>query len=459
MVRRTMVDGAAPPVDEAPDRDEADERPPVLSGPESVPVADAVDVGETSATSDPRPAPALGRGSWLWKITFIVFLLAALAAIPYLVVTGKAAVEDSTSGRVIGVVDDPSAPGYEVLVEPTPTLLLAQTEGDELVGVTFLSTSSATTGSALFLPPDLAVAMPEGPVTLSDVWEAGGEVGLVGAVEELLGVGIAEYTDDGTLLTSGDVPVVRLDTPQWEQLVAPVAPITVENPVAIEVPGPDGAPEVRFPAGELELSAQMVGPYLAARNPGESDLNRMERHRVFWEAWIDSVRAAGADGGIAGEQDSGLGRYLRTFADGEAGLVPVQASTFTVPGADGDLYLADAEVLAGQIAAMVPFPTSPSPGARPAVEVLDGTGTPDASLLAAEMLARDAGAEIRMIGNGPNFDYTETHIIYYDPAGQPAAEAVREALGAGRIELLPNPDEVATVTVILGDDAIEGLDL
>jgi hypothetical protein len=460
MVRITMADGgAAPPVDEAPRPAEVESRPPVEPDTGAVssdpPPAEPAQPSPAAA----RPAPALGRGSWLWKVTFIVFLLAALVAIPLLVVTGKAAVEDSTSGRVIGVVDDPTAPGYEVLVEPTPTLLLVQTEGEDLVGVTFLSASSATTGSALFLPPDLAVETPDGPATLDDAWVADGERGLVDTVEQLLGVGIAEYTDDGTLLTSGDVPVVRLDTPQWEQLVAPVDPITIENPVAIEVPGVDGAPEVRFPAGEVELTAEMVGPYLAARNPGESDLNRMERHRVFWEAWIAAVRAADPETAIAGEQDAGLGRYLRTFADGEAGLVPVEASTYTVPGADGDLYLADAEVLAAQIAAMVPFPTSPSPGARPPVEVLDGTGTPDASLLAAELLAAEAGAEVRMIGNGPNFDYAETHIIYYDPAGAEAAEAMRDALGVGRVELLPNPDEVATVTVILGDDAIESLDL
>jgi len=170
----------------------------------------------------------------VWKALFVGTLLLAMVAIPALTLVGKAAVEESTSGRVIGVVSDPTAPGYEVLVEPTPTLLLVQTRGDELQSATFLSRSSETTGSALFLPPTLAVELPTGPTTLRDAWEDGGEPALVGAVEALLDVGIAEYGEDGTLLGGGNrVPFVRFDTAQWEQIVAPVAPSPIENPAAV----------------------------------------------------------------------------------------------------------------------------------------------------------------------------------------------------------------------------------
>jgi hypothetical protein len=293
---------------------------------------------------------------------------------------------------------------------------------------------------------------------LRDAYATGGEPGLVEATEALLGLGIADYADDGTALaTAGDVPVLAIDRAQWAQLVEPVAPITIDNPSTIEVLAADGSVEARFPAGDLSLEPASVGPYLAARSAGESDLNRMLRHQSFWEAWIAAVEGAG-DAGIAGEQDSGLGRYLRTFAQGEAGFVAPEASTYTVPGATAELYLIDPAWLQQLIPQMVPFPRSPGIDVRPVVEVLDGTGTPDASLAAARQLAR-AGAEIRAIGNGAVFDDAPTRIIYYDPEHEAAAESIREALGAGTLELQESLDEVVTVTVVLGPDAVEALDL
>lgn len=405
-----------------------------------------------------RPAPALGRGSWLWRVTFVVFLVAAAVAIPALTVMGKHAVEDSTSGRLIGVVTDPTAPGYEVLVEPSPTLLLVQTNGDDLDAVTFLSLSSPTTGAALFIPPNTTIETEAGPTTLRDEWETGGERGLTAAVEQLLGVGIAEFADDGTMLPGSDQTVVRLERGDWEQLVEPVAPITVDNPGEIQVSGTDGEVEVRFPAGTLPLDADQVGPFLAARGDGENDLNRMERHQLFWEAWMEAIQASAEPDAVPGEVETGLGRFVRAFADGEAGFVPAQASTYRIPGADDDVYLIDEDWLTALVQAMVPFPTSPAPGARPLVEVLDGTGTPGASLAVATDLARE-GAEIRTIGNGPAFDYVGTQILYYVPEQEAAAEAMRDALGAGTIELRENPDEVVAVTVILGTDVVDDLEL
>jgi hypothetical protein len=416
--------------------------------------------GAAPAHAEPvaRAAPALGRGSWLWRGTFVVFLVAAVVAIPVLTVMGKHAVEDSTSGRLIGVVTDPAAPGYEVMVEPSPTLLLVQTDGESLDALTFLALSSPTTGSALFIPPNTTIETAEGPTTLRDQWEIGGERGLTAAVEQLLGVGIAEFADDGTMLSRDDQTVVRLDRSDWAQLVDPVAPIATENPSGVEVTDDDGALEVRFPAGEVALEADQVGTFLAARGDGENDLNRMERHQRFWEGWIEAVRESPAPDAVPGEVETGLGRFVRAFADGEAGFVPVQASTYRIPGADDDVYLVDADWLDALVPAMVPFPTSPAPGARPVVEVLDGTGTPGASLAVANDLAR-AGAEIRMIGNGPTFDYVGTQILYYSADQEAAAEAMREALGTGTIELRENPDEVVAVTVIFGTDVVEGLDL
>jgi hypothetical protein len=408
--------------------------------------------------ADRAAAPALGRGTRWWRATFLLLLVGAAASIPALALAGRDAIEQSRAGRLIGVVTDPTAPGYEVLVEPSPVLLLVQVDAEEhLQAVTFLALSSEETGSALFLPPAVTVERSGGPVTLQDAWSAGGLQELTDTVEDLLGVGIADFDETGRLLERGDPSVLRVDQSLWSQLTAPVAPIEVANPDTVEVFDDEGGLVARFAAGGLQLEADAVGVYLAARGSGESDLNRMLRHQVLWEAWIDAVRDDGTDDAVPGETDTGLGRYVRTFARGVAGFVPVRAGTFVVPGADDELYQVDEEWLSQLVAAMVPFPRSPQPGGRPVIDVLDGTGTAGASLRVAKDLARQ-GAEIRTVGNGPTFDYVETHILYYDAEQGAAAEAMREALGAGATELRENPDEVATVTVILGTDVVGGLD-
>jgi hypothetical protein len=362
----------------------------------------------------------------------------------------------------VGVVTDPAAPNYQVLVEPTPTLMLVQTHEGELASVTFLALSStaegAETGSALVFPPATAVEGPDGATTLQDRYDEEGLPGLTAALETVLGVGVADYADDGTLLDADRVPVVEVDDDQLEVLLEPVAPLTVQNPDAVEVVDPDGNPVASFPVGEIKLDADEVGLYLRARPPSESDLNRLLRHQAFWDAWLTAVRESPDPAAVPGEQDSGLGRFIRTLAAGEAGIVPLDASTYNIPGADESVFLPDEEVLAALVPQMVPFPRAVEPGSRPIVEVLDGTGTPNAAITVARRLAAGI-AEIRDVGNGPAFDYVGTQIIYYDPELADEAEAVREALGTGAVELRENPDQVVGITVILGSDVVDELGL
>jgi hypothetical protein len=406
-----------------------------------------------------RRAPALGWGGWIWRILFVLGLVASVVAVPVLAWIGKEAALETTSGKVVGLVTDPDAPNYQVLVEPTPTLLLVQTAEDEsLSSVTFLAVSSDSTGSALFLPPATAIEGEDGPTTLRDAYDTDGLAGLTAAVEELLGVGIAEFDGESTLIDADQVPVVVVDDEQLALVTAPVAPITVENPDAVEVTDADGAVVASFPEGSLALEAADVGSYLGAREEGSNDLNRMLRHQVFWEAWIEAVRASGDEAAVAGEQESGLGRFVRTFADGDAGFVPLDAQTYNIPGASEAVFLPNEEWLGSLIPAMVPFPRATEPGERPTVEVLDGTGTPNAAITVARQLAADH-SEIRAVGNGPAFDYVGTQILYYDPSQQAAAEAVRESLGTGTVVLQENPEEVVSVTVILGTDVVDQLDL
>ncbi len=406
------------------------------------------------------PEPESRRGAWFWVGwgAFWLALAVLAASIPLLAWIGKEAVLDSTEGRTIDLVTDPEAPGYEVLVEPTETLLMVHTGADgELLALTFMARSSEDTASALFLPVTTVVSLPgQEPETLGDAYRDGGMEELVDGVEAALGVGIAEFTSDGGLLEPSDLTLV--DSARWAGLVEPVAPLTVQNLDPVEVLDEDGEVVARYPEGELSLEADAVGPFLEARSPGESDLNRLQRHQALWEAWMEAITESGGEVSIPGEQESGLGRFLRTMADGEAGLVIMPSESYRIPGTTEDVFLPESEALAGVVQAMVPFPEASSPGARITLRVLDGTGTPGAAFAVAEDLARTNG-EIRAIGNGPSFDYVGTQIIYYDAAHRDSAESVAEALQAGSVELRESPDEVMMVTVILGTDVVGELDL
>lgn len=399
------------------------------------------------------------RGIWFWVGwgAFWAALVLLAASVPLLAWVGKEAVLDSTEGRTIDLVTDPEAPGYEVLVEPTETLLMVHTgPDDELLALTFLARSSDETASALFLPVTTAVSPSGETTTLRDAYRDGGMEGLVDGVESVLGVGVAEFTSDGGLLEQEDVMAV--DSGRWADLVEPVAPLTVQNLDPVEVRDDDGEVVARYPEGELTLGADAVGPFLEARSPGESDLNRLQRHQSLWEAWLDAIREGGGGAAIPGEQESGLGRFVGTMAGGEAGLVIMPAGSYRIPGTSEDVFLPESEAVGGVVQAMVPFPEATSPGARITLRVLDGTGTPGAAFAVGEELARTNG-EIRSIGNGPAFDYVGTQIIYYDPAHRDSAESVAEALDAGSVELRESPDEVVMVTVILGSDVVDELDL
>src|SRR3546814_10166393 len=94
----------------------------------------------------------------------------------------------------------------------------------------------------------------------------------------------------------------------WAALTAVVAAIAITNPDSVE----------GFETGTIDLAAGEVATWLGARSPDESDLARMYRVGLFWEAWLGEVRAAEDPSVVPGEIDSGIGRFVRGIAGGEA---------------------------------------------------------------------------------------------------------------------------------------------
>ena len=363
----------------------------------------------------------LGRWRWGWPVT----LLGMAAAVPLLVWLGWSAISGSSDGTDVSAPVDPSAPGYQAYVEPTPTLLLIHGDGESLDGVTLLAlTDAGVEGAVLFLAPETLT--PIGPLSVR--WAESGSTGVVDAVAELLGVPVGEsqVTDDRG----------------WAALVSAVAPIALDNPDALVSP----AGEPRFESGALTLAAADVGPYLGWRNPGESPVAALFRHELFWEAWLGQVALSSAPDVIPGETDRGVGRFGRALANGRVRLEAVPGLV-DVSGA----VVLDTAAVGEMVSEVIPFPISVLNGNSPRVRLLNGTGAPDLIRTAARSLSR-AGAQITIIGNATEFGWETTKIAYHDIGFASHAEAFRNALGAGSVVAEEQPGSSIDITVTFGAD-------
>ena len=363
----------------------------------------------------------LGRWRWAWPLA----LLAMGAAVPLLVWLGWTAISSSSDGTVVGAPVDPSAPGYEAFVEPTPTLLLIHANGDRLHGVTLLVlTDPGVDGAVLAMPPETLTS----GGSLGDRWAESGSTGVVDSMAEVLGIRPSETQvvgDDG-----------------WAALVSAVEPVVFTSPVPLV--GPDG--ETLYGAGGVALAAAEVGPYLAGSSPGESPQAGLDRHVSFWEAWLSQVAESTAPDVIPGETDRGMGRFARSLVEGRY-LVSTLVGTDT----DGGQVVIEPENNAYLVSEVIPFPISASVASLPRVRLLNGVGDLDLTKTAARELSR-AGAQITRIGNAPEFGWETTKVAYHDTGFAPQAQAYRDAMGTGTVVAEELPEAGFDITVTFGAD-------
>jgi hypothetical protein len=162
-------------------------------------------------------------------------------------------VTESTDGQFGSSVKSPADPGYEEEVLSTPTQLVLQKDADgRPVAATVLSLTGTDGGGAVIHVPLQTEVRTPGygvdriirayDVLADDPGYARQQVAV--QVANLLNVGI-----DG---------VVELDDRGWAQLVEPVAPLQIVNPDPLDLGGGS------LDSGPVELTAEQVGPYLAA---------------------------------------------------------------------------------------------------------------------------------------------------------------------------------------------------
>jgi hypothetical protein len=409
-------------------------------------------------TSSHQPTPPPSR-SW-WSTWYPVTLVAVVVVAALLVWAGSNAILASTQGNLIRTVDDPTQPGFEALVEPTPVMLVAViNDDDELGSAAVLSLTGDRVAGAILIPPATLVDGADGDggdgdgddsdqaEVLADRWSSDGAQGVRSGVERILNVGIDE--------------VRVIDSAQWEALVAPVGDLVVESPdTVIAGSGAGGTsgddPSVTFEAGEIVLSPGQVGAFLAATSGAESDLNRMVRQQLFWGAWLEAVGANLQNPAVVpGESGTGLGLFIRSMAASQIELVTLPVRTVASPGGAVRFDPADEQVNA-LVATLIPFPVGSAPGSRLRVRILDGTGELDNGLPAASRLV-EAGAEVATVGNATNFDYTATQFIVADSGDLEGAVRLRDSLGVGEVVQSAEQASAVDVTVVLGRDALEVL--
>lgn len=371
------------------------------------------------------------RSVW-WKVGYPLVFGLFVVAIPVLVWVGLRVILDSNDGQLVRRVDDPTAPGYEAVVEKTPTNLVVSLDAaGKLDSLTILALTSNGVGGVMTVPATTLVPSAFGPFSLSLLYQAGG----IDAVRENLGSLLDISFTDAQTVASTD----------WAGMVGPAAPITVDSPDPVA----DAKGAVLFRKGTIDLTADQVWPYLSGRGAKESDLNRMVRIQAFWEGWLAKVGSVGV-GAIPIPTDVGMGKYLAALSADKVQYETLPVSVGAPTAAGVEQFEINADAAPAAVAAIVPFPDG-APGERPTLRVLDATGQLDNGVSAAIVLAA-AGAQVDVVGNARSFGAATTEFVYYDPAKEADARRMRDALGVGDVVKSDQTNSATDITVVLGDD-------
>jgi hypothetical protein len=386
-----------------------------------------------------RPASSRAHGVRRRRALLLAGMGALTVAGVGLAAVGLSAVRTSTAGRYEQAAG-PDDPGYQAHVVPTPTMGVLHRGADgSLVGASLLSLEPGDDGGSVIVVPPASIVptLPGGPeTTIAAVFADQGAAAAAQALGQVVTVAVSGY--------------VEVDDAQWAQLVGPVGPLdlTVDEPVGDR------------PAGPVTLEPAEVGAFLSARAEGETDLDRLDRQQLFWNAWLPLVGSGGAEV-LPGEVGSGIGRFVLGVSrgGGSAAALPVGRDDGDGEGDDEVRFRTDLDRIGDFVSRTVPYPTAPVPGGRIRVRLLNGTRDGSLTTMAARELVA-AGAQISIAGNASTFDVTETSLLYAGADRAGLAEWLRINIGGGRVEeaptgqdgQVPSDDEI-DVTVILGDDA------
>ncbi len=407
-------------------------------------VDDALDDGSPARERwTPQVPDVLRRATWRFYL-FAPVLVVAIVAAPLLAMKGFSILRTEDTGQVISDETDPNAGGFQALVTPTPTSLLVDVAPDgTLAGVTLITLPSQEGGGNIVLFPvgtvlDVPLRVPP-EATLVDIYAEGGLSALEQRVETMLGAGITE--------------AVEVPRAQWAELVQPVAPLTVQNPVAAQTTNAAGQP-VSFPEGEIQLTAAQVGLYLQADTPEQADTVRLTRHEAFWTAWMSALDEAG-ESAVPGEGEIGVGGAVRGLVGGPRNITTLPATPVPIPGvplSESDLFRPNGLAIVATVPDIIPFPVGVG---RLRTRLVMGVEDQTALLPDAAHTLVQAGAEISVIANDDEFDETETVVYFFRQSQREKAQRLLDSLGTGTLVKDTALSDNVDAVVVLGQDYID----
>jgi hypothetical protein len=430
-------------------------------GPDDQPLSVQLPSSGTGARARTRQQRAKRRRTQQAWFTVAVVVLAA--AIPVLSWVGFHRIITTTEGRRVDPQNDPTKPSYEVDVVPTPVALVVQQDAqNKLTGLTMLSLGANDTGGGvLFIPPatvtDDVIPDPSTSTTTTTTPRSSTTKPATVKTTTLEAAYASKGLDPLVQLTANVVglsfgEVIVLTDDQLTQFVAPVAPLTIQNPDRLLETGANGKTTVKFAAGPVTLQAADVPVYLALRNPGETDLNRLARQQAVWQAWLAGIHSSSDPNAIPGERTEGLGRYLKGFVAGDVRFATLPA-TAAQNSKGEETFTTDAATLEPLVSTIVPLPTPANPGDRVRVRLLSGVGPLDVNAMLSTHLV-PANAQVVIVGNADRFDYANSQIVYYDDAFADDANRLQQSLGVGEVVKRATATDTEDLTLIIGQDLV-----
>lgn len=336
-------------------------------------------------------------------------------------------------------------------------LLLATVDEDSgaTTSITLLTGSSeGAPASVLFVPTGTLAHVPgRGLEQLATAQQHGGSPVLEAAVENVLSVPV-----DAVAAADGAALAGLFD--RGGQLEIELAGRVLERDAA-------GGAEVRFEQGRQLLDGASLSELWTLHSGDE--LSVLPRRQMILEQLLT---AAGdevvrnrlvADGAPMLGTDAEPAWMRALFTDLAAAhadealrfdLLPTERLGQAGPEGQPAFRVQEAET-ARLVASLFEAPEARA-GARPAsvvrAQVLNGVGSPGVGQRVDELLPEDV--RIVRSGNASTFDHTETRLLVYeeDPAVLAAAERVRDALGAGTIQVSRQPQSIVDLTIVVGAD-------
>lgn len=402
--------------------------------------SDRPDQTPTVRTGGKRPAPSPHP---FWGLVFPLLVVAAAALVFAVWRDGTRLVLDSNDGVRIETITDPTAPGYQALVDPTPTMLVAHlSDGGDLVGITVLAqTVLDRGGTAVLISAESLLeptADPADAVFVRELYETSGIDGLSRVVGDLFGFGFRETLEITTSELGG-----------WLRLVEPLPVVLNDDLVTVDA---EGSVTTEYRAGVHQLSGAEAAEVYGWLNPGEFDSNRTQRQVELWKVWLSRVGAADDLMAATLPFEDGLSTYLRSLGAGSRRLEVMGLVAVSFGGDDPPFYAQtdeQREQLRSLAREMVPLPTGSHLGARPSVRLLDGTGTGVGDQMLPLLV--DAGAEVTVLGNAPVFGVADTTVAYHLAEHQQEAVALADALGVSA-QFVEDLNRPADLTVTVGLD-------